>query len=576
MQSQVCSSLTNFSFLICFIRAVSKSIPYCTAHQSQMQKQPAIQPTTTAPGSTAPTSSKCQAHNKKGNPCGGHAIPQFNYCKDHIAKYANTQMTAESISFEPIETSYPHTQSNDSALASATTAPPPPTPPTADIPAPTDNKESESAGSDEDKSSLDSDSEVSDIGEDDARPTDNMDEAEEPEHLQHLRDVYTVDEVDEEEEVLYQDDALSDEEQEESAKQEESAASHHVWVPPNCWNWEMNLDARWKSIQELVDIDGKIIALIKPVLVNKAQNTKRAYYEAKVRANLQMYDGVEVISGTMVGCITRLDAIRATKPFAIVVEEASEVLEPLLFSCLTSTTCKLEMIGDHLQLRPSMMTKFDFEIINKMNISMFERLIRAPKTSAVPSSVLSIQRRMRKNICDLTRGFYNDITTINDHTICDTRVIAQGSNGKKALAVHRSEGAGREVPGVLPHLFFWTHTGQQGRSSVGISRENRHEAEMAVKLAEYLVSCGVPKESIAVLTPYKGQLMLLKKMLEKAKVYSYHGPNTCRISTVDRFQGDEADIVIISLVIDGKSRTPFLQLENRMIVLLSRARYKFQ
>ena len=46
---------------------------------------------------------------------------------------------------------------------------------------------------------------------------------------------------------------------------------------------------------------------------------------------------------------------------------------------------------------------------------------------------------------------------------------------------------------------------------------------------------------------------------------------SCVVSTVDRFQGDEADTVIISLVIDGKSRTAFVKLQNCMLVLLSRA-----
>ena len=41
--------------------------------------------------------------------------------------------------------------------------------------------------------------------------------------------------------------------------------------------------------------------------------------------------------------------------------------------------------------------------INNVNISMFERLIRAPDDHKVPSSVLAVQRRMRKDVCDLTR-----------------------------------------------------------------------------------------------------------------------------------------------------------------------------
>ena len=55
---------------------------------------------------------------------------------------------------------------------------------------------------------------------------------------------------------------------------------------------------------------------------------------------------------------------------------------------------------------------------------MFERLIRAPDSQRVPSTALSTQRRMRKNICDLTRDFYKDIVSINDHDICSKKKIA--------------------------------------------------------------------------------------------------------------------------------------------------------
>ena len=111
--------------------------------------------------------------------------------------------------------------------------------------------------------------------------------------------------------------------------------------------------------------------------------------------------------------------------------------------------------------------------------------------------------------------------------------------------------------------------------SVGISKENKVEANMVVKLAKYLVDCGCPKSSIAILTPYKGQMKLLQKLLVNAKLYAFSSRgsrHSCVLSTVDRFQGDEADIVLISLVIDEKSSTPFVKLENRMVVLLSRAR----
>ena len=282
----------------------------------------------------------------------------------------------------------------------------------------------------------------------------------------------------------------------------------------------------------------------------------------------------------MVGCISRLESIRSERPFAVVIEEASEVLEPLLFSCLCESTMKLEMIGDHRQLQPSVMSRFDFEILNKINVSMFQRLIEAPPGHEVPSSVLSVQRRMRKSICDLTRDYYADVVEIEDHATCNVKVIGQnGSNGSSSL-IDKCATAGREVPGVGPHAYLWTHSGKQQRARVGVSRENTHEAAMTCGLASNLVECGVPKSSIAILTPYKGQLMLMRSIFFKDKRFSKQrmiskdaqDTDVVRLSTVDRFQGDEEDVVICSLVVDEKSNTGFVKLVNRMIVLLSRAR----
>ena len=216
---------------------------------------------------------------------------------------------------------------------------------------------------------------------------------------------------------------------------------------------------------------------------------------------------------------------------------------------------------------------------------MFERLINAPEVHKVPSNTLAVQRRMRKNICDLTRNFYEDIVEIEDHEQCNIQKIGEKlsylpmnrQSRKRAnnplAQLKKCIGSGREVPGVLPHVFFWTHKGAQTKSLVGLSRVNNVEADMAVKLTMYLVGCGVPKPSIAILTPYKGQLMLMRKEMFKNNLLSKFDPdNSVRMSTVDRFQGDEADVVIISLVIDAKSHTSFVKLCNRMIVLLSRAR----
>ena len=172
---------------------------------------------------------------------------------------------------------------------------------------------------------------------------------------------------------------------------------------------------------------------------------------------------------------------------------------------------------------------------------------------------------MRKNVCDLTRGFYADVTEIEDHETCAQQRIGDRLGMVSRGTLPSSPANGREVPGIGPHLFLWTHT-------VGLSRINAQEAKIACALASYMVECGVPRRSICILTPYKGQLMKLRDTLFKdarasnLKLLSRNNSETdvLRVSTIDRFQGDEEDLIICSLVVDENSKTGFGKLNIRL------------
>jgi replication-associated recombination protein RarA len=535
----------------CKKRAISRELGFCRDHI------PLAEPV------QVQDDTFCAALTKKGNPCTREKIRGSDFCPDHsqarnVKRRHVTPKVQGSESKEVFELLAKENYSKATEVVSAESK-------VADV--------EEAQNGSEKNQSQGCDSNVSDDGfetcdeleiAEEKLHIDNVDEIEESEHLQHMRDVYMF----EEPEDAYMKPDMDEDIVEESLSPSEEVSRE--WIPVTLWDWNISIEERWKLIRLLVELEEKMMNVVNKVMAKHSLVAQRQYHDAQVKANSEVYEGKEVIAGTIVGCITRLEAIRATNPFAVVVEEASEVQEPLLFSCLTPTTCKLELIGDHLQLQPNMMQKFEFQKINNMNISMFERLVRADPRFEVPMTVLSIQRRMRKNIADFTRHFYKDITEIQDDESCSTKVI-------KNRLVHRKfwEGKGREIPGVQPHVYFWTHEGKQVFASVGLSKENPIEAEMVCKLASYLVECGVSPTSIAILTPYKGQMMLLRSKLRAAKLYpefrDSHKPSV-RLSTVDRFQGDEEDIVIASLVLDSNSRTPFVNLVNRMIVLLSRAR----
>jgi hypothetical protein len=576
----------------CRGKALDRSFPYCKDHvhlvrQAQFQSSETT-PNVSATDLAAKESRNCRATNKKGNPCKGTTLPNRRYCYDHVAlengnnrwmaSVAPKDVWCQAVSAEEetgatkiVTTSSLEVLSRERKKSSSPAkvqASEPKETELMDFPPPSSVKaegKGDDDNSDEDKSES-SDSFFS--AEEENAPTESdgklqaveademewEDDGEENEHAVHLREVFEVNDGNSSD----SDDDLSTENESHEVAEPNTApdgatdANRAKWGASNSWSWDMSVTERWSACNFFMEALLYDLRKASSYAKSAAALARKELEKSKVLAKTRVYENKTVIGGTMVGCISRLEAIRASRPFAVLIEEASEVLEPLLFSCLSESTMTLQLVGDHRQLQPSVMDRFDFERRNKVNVSMFQRLIEAPSGHEIPSTVLSVQRRMRRNIADLTRSFYTDVTQIEDHESCATQVLGRNLPPGSANLARTAATGGREIPGIGPHVFLWTHDGVQQRSDVGVSRVNKHEAAMACALVAYLVDCGVSRRSICVLTPYKGQLMLIRKMLLTDARYAplrliCNNPqetDVCRLSTVDRFQGDEADIVI--------------------------------
>ena len=102
-----------------------------------------------------------------------------------------------------------------------------------------------------------------------------------------------------------------------------------------------------------------------------------------------------------------------------------------------------------------------------------------------------------------------------------------------------------------------------------LSKSNLHEAKFMAALCRYLVLQGYDVSRITVLTTYSGQMFLLKKQI---------GMHECckgvRVTVVDNFQGEENDIILLSLVrSNNEQKVGFVGIDNRICVSLSRAKY---
>lgn len=129
------------------------------------------------------------------------------------------------------------------------------------------------------------------------------------------------------------------------------------------------------------------------------------------------------------------------------------------------------------------------------------------------------------------------------------------------------------VKGITRNVFFLTHNKKEKIDQTGKSYLNAHEADLAFALTRHFIKQGYKTDQITILTTYSGQLNHFNR---KRLLKNHEFIEGVRIATVDSFQGEENDIIILSLVRNNEAGTiGFLKIENRICVALSRAKQGF-
>ncbi|KAL8841355.1 MAG: hypothetical protein Q9170_000986 [Blastenia crenularia] len=340
--------------------------------------------------------------------------------------------------------------------------------------------------------------------------------------------------------------------------------------------------------QSVMELNGRLLHLL-----DSYRHTNKSLQKCYQERDLRCLLGAHVIGVTTTGLARHLDILRRVRAKVLVMEEAGEVLEAHTLTALLPSVEHAILIGDHEQLRPQI-NNYEFQSDNprgahfSLDISLFERLVHPqPGHPKLPYSSLEVQRRMHPSIAQLIRATL--YPRLQDHASVSTYP---------------------QVDGMRKRLFWLDHTNKEDRSHAepvqSFSKTNSWEVEVVAALVSHLVRQGVYRnEDIAVLTPYLGQLQRLRQRLRSSFAIvvgdrdeqdleakgleedSSKGPttvasnvhkttllNALRIATVDNFQGEEAKVVIISLVRSNDERScGFLKTSNRINVLLSRARH---
>ncbi|KAK4160894.1 hypothetical protein QBC43DRAFT_269827 [Cladorrhinum sp. PSN259] len=299
----------------------------------------------------------------------------------------------------------------------------------------------------------------------------------------------------------------------------------------------------------------------------------------------------DVIGVTTTGLARNIHTLRHLRSKVIICEEAGEILEPHLLSALMPGVEHFIQIGDHRQLRPQIQNylKFSLETAEgqayQLDRSQFERrAMGEPGLEPLEVATLDVQRRMRPEISALISSVYPNL--------------------KNHDTVHSHP----NVVGMRDNLYWLDHNHPEDSRDDGHrvkSHSNTWEVSMATALVRHLVRQGQYKSTeIALLTPYTGQLQKLRTVLNKdfevvlserdLEAMAQDGFDTLpesntmkplekkqlssclRLSTVDNYQGEESDVVCVSLVrSNDRGKVGFLKTVNRIVVLLSRARHGF-
>lgn len=258
----------------------------------------------------------------------------------------------------------------------------------------------------------------------------------------------------------------------------------------------------------------------------------------------------QVITATLVGA--NHYTVNKLKYHTVVIDEAGQALEPACWIPILKAQ-KVVLAGDHCQLSPTI--KSDEAARRGLANTLLEKCTQLHPAAVV---LLEEQYRMHATIMGYSSAiFYQD-----------------------KLKAHSSVAAHLLFSADTPLAFVDTAGCGFDEKTEGTSTTNPEEASFLFKhltqfvttLNEHYKPADFP--SIAIISPYKQQIQLLKEQLEHAPALKAYG-NKISVNTIDSFQGQERDIVYISMTrSNSDNKIGFLSDIRRMNVAMTRARKK--
>ena len=289
----------------------------------------------------------------------------------------------------------------------------------------------------------------------------------------------------------------------------------------------------------------------------KIERLKERATELEVRINAQLFGEARVIACTLVGSANHL--LEGQKFGTLFIDEAAQALEAACWIPIRRVS-RVVLAGDHCQLPPTV--KSIAALKGGLGKTLMERIVEN-KPEVV--TLLKMQYRMNEEIMRFSSDWF------------------YGNMVESAPEVKYRSILDFDIP------MTWIDTSQFAVDGLQFTEEfvgesfgriNKAEAELTLLvLEEYFKKIGKQRIlderlDVGIISPYRAQVQYLRRQIKK-KEWAKPYRQLISVNTVDGFQGQERDIILISLVrANDDGQIGFLRDLRRMNVAITRARMK--
>ena len=312
----------------------------------------------------------------------------------------------------------------------------------------------------------------------------------------------------------------------------------------------------------------------------KLERLKERATELEVRINAQLFGEARVIACTLVGSSNRL--LEGQKFGTLFIDEAAQALEAACWIPIRRVS-RVIFAGDHCQLPPTI--KSFAALKAGLGKTLMERIVENHPESV---TLLKMQYRMNEEIMRFSSDWFygNQVESAPEvkyrsildldipMTWIDTSQFEERGERKEERDLSAAEHSHSTFHSPPSSLFKEEFVGES------FGRINKAEAELTLlALEQYFKKIGKTRIlderlDVGVISPYRAQVQYLRRLFKKREFFKPYR-HLISVNTVDGFQGQERDIILISLVrANDEGQIGFLRDLRRMNVAITRARMK--